>query len=107
MRFKVTKKAVLSSGARVYKTDFCGLQHLLVNKDSSMYSASNEGWDCDYYVFNKKNIVISTGYRPVGTDIDYSLVKEYESKAVKLLEDNNYSGVNELLNQFVNELVGD
>ena len=79
MKLKTTKKAINASGKKVLKVGYCGLQSLLNWIEPFAYSARTEGWACDYY--NIDNIIISTGYAPIGNAVDYSLIEEYEKKA--------------------------
>lgn len=87
MKLKTTKKAINASGKRVLKVGYCGLQNLLSYTEAFAYSTRAEGWACDYYNIN--NVIISTGYAPIGDAVDYSLIKEYEKKA----EDIRYSNL--------------
>ena len=42
-------------------------------------------WACDYYQIGAK--CISTGYNPIGNDINYTLLNEYEAKAKNIVND--------------------
>lgn len=104
MKLKVTKKAVSMSGASIFKFGTNELQCLLINKTPTMYSCSQVGWDCDYYVFDEHNIIICVGYRPIGANVNNKMTEQYEARAKKLLQDDDYSGINKLLKEFINEL---
>ena len=104
MKIKVSKKAVSSSGASIFKFGANELQSLLIDRTPTMYSCSTPGWDCDYYTFEEHNIIICVGYRPIGADVDSKITEKYEARAKKLLKNCNYSGINKLLKEFINEL---
>ena len=104
MKIKVSKKAVSMSGASIFKFGANELQSLLIDQTPTMYSCSAPGWDCDYYCFEEHNIIICVGYRPIGADVDNKITEKYEARAKKLLKDRNYSRINKLLKEFINEL---
>jgi len=89
MKLKTTYKQIKEGTHpdHLIKVGYCSLQWLLGYKQAFAYSSGYYGWNCDYYEFNVngKYFVISTGYRPIGKDIDYKIVKKYEDKASKLM----------------------
>ena len=85
MKYKTTKKAIREMGDPVYCVSYCNLQNLLRFRDPFAYSTRAEGWACDYYSLG--NVIISTGYSPIGRKIDYNLCHEYDQKAYKILRD--------------------
>jgi len=80
IKLKATKKAIKNSGKRIYSVGYCEAQNLLNYKSAFAYSCSNvSGWDCDYYELSD-NIIVSTGYSPIGIPAT-ALFREYDQKA--------------------------
>ena len=86
IKLKATKKEmrkhwyILSAG-------YCSMQSLLNEQRPLAYSTRAEGWACDYYEID--GVLISTGYAPLSNKNmtkDYSLIMEYENKALKIDE---------------------
>lgn len=108
MKYKVTKKEIRESGNKVYCVGYCNLQFLLNFHEPFAYSTRAEGWACDYYLIN--DIIISTGYAPIGRKTDYSLCREYDKKAEKVRGDYNLTWeqqketIEALLIEFVEKL---
>lgn len=108
MKFKTTKKAILGSSPRVYKLGYCDLHALLRYHEPIAYTSGVYGWNADIYQIN--GVVIVTGYRPFGTQVDYTLVKKYKELARAALDANPYQyevnkkDMEELLQSFINEL---
>jgi hypothetical protein len=108
MKLKATKKQIKENYFKIHKIGYCEAQHLLYFKNPFAYSCGVYGWSCDYYAIG--NVCISTGYSPIGTDVDYKLLREYDDKASKII--NNYDieyqdrvqQVNDLLNEFISKL---
>lgn len=110
MLLQVRKKDILNSSERVLKVGYCQLQSLLNYESRFGYSSSNvNGWSCDYYKID--DVVISTGYNPIGDDVKYEIVKRYELQAEKITNDYKLSyeerkqKVTELLHDFINEVI--
>jgi len=82
MKYKTTKKSIRESMNPVYKIGYCNAQWLLKYQEPFAYSASREGWACDYYMVD--DVIISTGYAPIGKQVDYDFCSEYDSKARKI-----------------------
>lgn len=108
MKLLATKKQIKNSYSKIISVGYCNIQYLTKYKNPFAYSKSLYGWSCDYYEFN--NVCLSTGYSPIGEIVSYNLVTEYELKASKIINDYNISydlketKVNELLNEFINNL---
>lgn len=84
MKFKATRKSMKENyGDRLYAVGYCVLQNLLRYEQPIAYSAGVNGWACDYYELSNENgtICVSTGYAPVGRDINYDLCREYDGEA--------------------------
>ena len=107
MKIKVTKKYIRKNSNKVIKLHYCEAQTLLRYEDPFAYSSGQNGWACDYYDIN--HIIISTGYSPIGDNVDHELISEYEEKAQKIVY-NNYNEsyeskknkVTKLLKEFIN-----
>ena len=108
MRVKVSKRDF--KGYKMVSVGYCDLQGLLKHSISQLYSAGVNGWACDYYQFD--GLVISTGYSPIGSKIDYKIIQAYESKANKIIYSNTLTyeqskrKLNNLLNKFIKEVKG-
>ena len=76
MKYKTTKKAIREMGDPVYCVGYANLQNLFRFVDPFAYSTRAEGWACDYYSVG--NVIISTGYSPIGRKTDYKLCREYD-----------------------------
>ena len=92
-----------------YRVGYGALQHLLWAKQPYAYSAGLYGWNCDYYDLG--DIVICTGYRPVGKAVNYDIVNKYEAKAKKLVENSRFGDydkckakLDKLIEKFIAEL---
>ena len=85
MKYKTTKKAIREMGDPVYCVGYCNLQNLLRTVDPFAYSTRAEGWACDYYYIH--DVIISTGYAPIGRKTDYDLCREYDQKALEVLRE--------------------
>jgi hypothetical protein len=107
MKLKTTKNQIKNSFVNVLSLGYCELQYLTYYKNPFAYSSGINGWACDYY--NIDNVCLSTGYNPIGTNVDYKLVRKYELKAQKIVLDYNIDyklrekRVNKLLIDFVNK----
>lgn len=108
MKLKTTKKQIKNNYNKIYSIGYCNAQFLLEYLSPFAYSSGVYGWSCDYYKID--DICISTGYNPIGENINYDLVRKYDDKANKILRnyDLDYqkrkNKVNKLLTKFINEL---
>ena len=87
MKLKATKKQIRENFNTILSIGYCDAQYLLDFKNPFAYSAGLNGWSCDYYQIG--NICICTGYSPIGTPVDYSLLRELERKAELINKDCN------------------
>jgi hypothetical protein len=87
MKLKTTKTQIKNNFVNIISIGYCGIQYLTYYKNPFAYSSGIYGWCCDYYDIN--NICISTGYSPIGENVDYKLIKKYELKAQKIVKDYN------------------
>lgn len=107
MKTQVTKKQVKNSFLNIFSIGYCGAQHLTYYKRPFAYSSGVYGWACDYY--DVDGVCLSTGYAPIGEDVNYKLLRKYEERAEKII--NNYElkyevrekRVNKLLSEFINK----
>ena len=103
MKSKVTKTAVKNSFNTILSVGYCDIQYLTYYKSPFAYSC---GISCDYYEID--NICLCTGYNPMGSNVDYQLIKKCEIKAQKIVTDYNIKydlkvkKVNKLLTEFIN-----
>jgi len=106
MKAKVTKTAVKNSFNTILSIGYCDIDNLTRYKNPFGYSSGVYGWACDYY--DIEGVCLSTGYAPIGQNVDYKLVRKYEAKAQKLVTDYNINydlkakKVNKLLTEFIN-----
>lgn len=108
MKIKVSKKEVKETGKKIISIGYCQAQHILGGLTPLMYSACVYGWSCDYYIIEEKNVIISTGYSPIGDYQDYEIVRKYDKIAEKIAIHNweEYKViVNNLLNQMIDEIL--
>jgi hypothetical protein len=107
MKLKTTKNQVKNNFNNILSLGYCDIQYLTHYKRPFAYSSGVNGWACDYY--NIDGVCLSTGYDPIGKNVDYKLVLKYEAKAQKISLDYNLDykirekKVNKLLIEFVNK----
>ena len=105
MRLKATKKQIRENFNTILSIGYCDAQYLLNCKNPFAYSAGLYGWSCDYYQIG--NVCISTGYSPIGTPVNYELLRELEGKAEQIKKDYNLSSsdrekqLDELIKQLI------
>ena len=79
MKTKVTNKEIRSNYNNILSIGYCQAHFLLSGVSPFGYNCGVYGWNCDFYDID--GICVSTGYRPIGKRVNYSLLKEYEDKA--------------------------
>ena len=87
IKLKATKKEMREGYYYILFVGYCEMQSLLRERQPFAYSARAKEWDCDYYEVD--DVLISTGYAPLSNKNmieDYSLIREYENKALKIDE---------------------
>ena len=87
IKLKATKKEMREGYYYILSAGYCSMQSLLRERQPFAYSSRAEGWACDYYDID--GILLSTGYAPLSNKNmieDYSIIKEYENKALKIDE---------------------
>lgn len=106
MKFKTTAKRV-RDGYRCFSVGYCDLQNLLRYQNPVAYTCGIYGWNADVYSFG--NIAIVTGYRPFGASIKNGIIREYEDKARKIIDEGMWKDkdletkVNALLEEFISK----
>ena len=109
MKLQTTKKQIRQNFNTVLSIGYCDAQYLLSCKNPFAYSAGVYGWSCDYYQIGA--VCISTGYSPIGTPVNYSLLRELEGKAELIKNDYKLScsdreqQLNELLKQLIESVI--
>ena len=107
MKLKTTKNQVKNNFNTILSIGYCDIQYLTYYKRPFAYSSGVYGWSCDYYEI--ENVCLSTGYSPIGQNVDYKLLRKYEAKAQKISLDYNLDykirqrKVNKLLIEFINK----
>jgi len=105
MKLKTTKSTIKNGFNIIISIGYCDAQYLLHYKNPFAYSAGVYGWACDYYEIGTK--CISTGYGPIGKNLDYKLLGEYEKKAQDIVCDNtmDYKTKEQKVDELLNELL--
>lgn len=101
MKRKAIKKEMRQYN-KILSVGYCNMQYLLKYYKPFAYSSDIYGWSCDYYLIN--DILISTGYRPIGNKnmkSNYELISEYDKKAREL---KNKDEIDILLFELLNKL---
>lgn len=101
MKSKVTKSQVKESFTTIISIGYCNIQYLTSFKNPFAYSSEKKRWSCDYY--EVENTCLSTGYSPIGKNVDSKLIAKYEGKANKII--NNYDLDYKLKEKRVNKLL--
>ena len=108
MKIKTTNKEIRANFYKVLSIGYCDAQYLLQYKKPFAYTCGVYGWSADFYEIG--NLCISTGYRPIGEDVDYALLQDLEKKARNIICDCSIDNetrknkVNELLNELINSV---
>ena len=89
MKAKTTNKEIRANFTNIVKIKYCGAAFLLMYKKPFAYTCGVYGWNSDFYEFG--NICISTGYRPIGTNVDSELLLKLESDARTIYDNYNIS----------------
>lgn len=89
MKFKTTKKAVLSGYNNVISVQYSGLESLLNLYSPIAYTTRVEGWGADIYDMGGGTAIV-TGYSPFGTHkASYELCTEIDSRASDVWHDHS------------------
>ena len=105
MKFKTTKKAIMTKFNKIIAVPYCGLQYLLSYESPVAYTANREGWASDIYYMGGE-VVIVTGYAPFGNvRPSRDLLKKYENKAMEIFSDSNWEKKPYLLKDLQKEFI--
>ena len=76
IKLETTKKNIRENAYRILSIGYCELHYLLRYEQPFSYCHGYYGWCCDNYdiTTNLHNIIISTGYSPIGCQNVKSLV---------------------------------
>lgn len=87
MKYKTTAKELRRCyNGRAIAIGYCNAQNLLNYEKPTCYTCGVYGWNFDGYEIYEKNVLITTGYRGMfGTRVDYDLLKDYETRAEKIV----------------------
>ena len=103
------KKRITLKEGKTFKGYWLGVngQYLLKPFDAFAYSAGVYGWNCDYYLIGDN--VLIYGYRGNGNVIPYNIIKKYDNKAKKVLDnEHNYNikrtKIYDIINDMIDEL---
>lgn len=78
MKFKTTRKAIVSGSVNVKCAGYCDLYYLLRNHEPVAYTSGTYGWNFD--VYDVYGVTICTGYRNMpGSRLES--IAEYEKQA--------------------------
>jgi hypothetical protein len=108
MKLKTTKSQIKNNFINIYSLGYCEIQYLTYYKNPFAYSSGVYGWACDYYEI--ENVCLSTGYNPIGQNVDYNILRKYELKAQKIVLDYNTDyktrekKINKLLIEFIKKI---
>ena len=104
MKLKAAKKDF--KGLNVLRVGYCKLQYLLQYKQPFAYSSGVYGWSCDYYDLD--GVIISTGYQPIGKQVNNETVAMYEDLARKVSSGALYHKEKEkLIDNLIKDFVND
>ena len=107
---KSTSMTIHNNYNHVYRAGYCDLSKICKHIEPQYYNAGSYGWNCDVYVNNQYNIMISTGYRNTrGKTIPTDILKKYNDIAADIINNrNSYEKECQLLeenyNKFLQEL---
>lgn len=108
MKLKTTNKQIRDNFYKVLSIGYCHAQYLLRYKQPFAYTCGVYGWNADFYKIG--NVCISTGYRPIGEKVDYTLLQELEKQAQKICLDYELNRetkekqLDELINKLINSV---
>lgn len=109
MKFRTTKKDIMSNFATVIKVGYCAFCTALKYSEPVAYTRGTYGWNADIYLPGGrwKGVAIVTGYRPFGNVHSIDLTAKYEDLARKAEENNNFGPVEafDLIDQYIDEVI--
>ena len=108
MKLKTTNKQIRANFYKVLSIGYCDAQYLLTYKYPFAYTCGIYGWNADFYEID--NVCISTGYRPIGDKVNYTLLQELEKQAqnicldYELNRETKEKQLDELINKLINSV---
>jgi hypothetical protein len=85
MKYRTTKKYVMANAGKVFALGYCEAQSLLRDIEPEAYTCGVYGWNCDIYNLGD-GVIITTGYRPFGKNVDHKKLLDFEKKSESLNE---------------------
>ena len=101
MKFKTTRKAIVSGSNNIICAGYCDLSYLLHNHSPIAYTSGAYGWNFDVYEID--GVTICTGYRGM-PGRRANNVREYEDKARQIMSWENAISYAEKCDQVENLL---
>lgn len=86
MKYKTTSKELKKGYNYIITIGYCEAQNLLQYSEPIAYTCGTYGWNADVYQIDYGTAIV-TGYRPVEGLRNSKIVKEYDQKAEKLLQE--------------------
>ena len=108
MKLKTTNKEIRANFSKILQIGYCDAQYLLTFKKPFAYTTGVYGWSADFYEIG--GVCISTGYRPIGVNVDYKLLDKLEREAATVCNNYNISydeqkkQLDELLETLINSV---
>jgi hypothetical protein len=86
MKYKTTNKQLKEGYKNIITIGYCEAQNLLQYSEPIAYTCGIYGWNADVYQIDYKTAIV-TGYRPTEGLRNYKIVREYDQKAERLLQE--------------------
>ena len=108
MKRQTTNKKIKANFYNIVKIGYCDAQYLLSYKRPFAYTCGVYGWNADFYEIG--NVCISTGYRPIGENVEYELLRQLEREAqiiyleYTLSNETREKMIDELLNKLIKKI---
>nr|WP_278861530.1 hypothetical protein [Catenibacterium mitsuokai] len=112
MKTNITMKQITKNYNKRISICYCQAQYLLKGQEPSYYTKGIYGWNNDIYQIDYDTVIV-TGYRNLQGNIDYKYetLEKYEKEAKHIYYNNGIhyddkiSKINDLLNQFIKEVI--
>ena len=108
IKLKTTERTIKQQNIPIIRIGYCDAHYLLSGIEPFAYTEGVFGWKADFYEWD--NVIISTGYQPIGESVNFALLENYERKAEKIVKYNEENWqtkkqqCRDLLTQFIQEL---
>lgn len=73
MKYKITQKETRQNFVKVFKVGYCEIKSIEYFLGPEAYNCGSNGWNYDLFTFGR--YAISTGYCPIGTNVDEHFIK--------------------------------